>query len=144
MKSLSIAVVLFSLPVISFAACYKADTAVPSQIESVLCLENITESIKANTLEVISADGSFPAELTITSFSRHNEERYAFTIEGLIHDEWNSGCSDGVSANAIIKGKNNYGVVDVKALDISVEITTTNDTCHSQGWAETVHYSLVK
>lgn len=148
MKLLSLAVVFLSIPALSFSAtrsaCYVADTAVPAQIESILCLEDISESVKTNILDVKSSDGSFPAEMTVTSLSRHNEERYVFTIEGLIHDEWNSGCSDGVSANAIIKGRNNYGVVDVRALDITVEITTTNDTCHSQGSTETVHYTLVK
>jgi hypothetical protein len=148
MKFLSLAVVLISLPVMSFAAtrsaCYKADKAVPNEIESILCLENISDSVKADIFSVISSDGSFPAEMNVTSITRHNEERFAFTIEGLIHDEWNSGCSDGVSANAIIKGKDDYGFVDVRALDITVEITTTNDTCHSEGTTETVHYTLVK
>lgn len=144
MKLLSLTAIVLALPLSSFAArsvCYVADSTVPTRIERILCLESV--SAQGNTLSVVSADGSFPFPVKVTSVVQ-NENKSVFTAAGYIHDEWNSGCGAGVSAVAVIKGTQENGLISADALDINVEITTTNDTCHNPGSSEVVHYSVVK
>ncbi len=137
---------LLAMPVVAFGGttCYKADLATPYGVPATLCLESITDSVTVNQLDVKSADGSFPAVLKVTETSRHNEDRLNFKAEAVLVDVWQSGCGDGIFAKVNVKGELAYGEIRPDFLTITVDTETTNDTCHSQPWAETYNYSIVK
>lgn len=137
---------LLAMPVIAFGGttCYKADAVTPYGVPSVLCLESIIDGTTYNQLDVTSANGSFPAALTITDRSYHNENRFTFKSEAVLVNIWESGCGDGIFAKVNVKGQLAYGEIDATALTVTVDTETTNDTCHSQPWSESINYSLVK
>ncbi|AUN96969.1 hypothetical protein DOM21_16895 [Bacteriovorax stolpii] len=136
---------LLAMPALAFGTtCYKAETATPYKVPSVLCLESIVDGTTYNQLDVVSLDGSFPAALKITETSRHNEDRLNFKAEAVLVDIWESGCGDGISAKLNVKGQLAYGEISAESLAVSVDTEVTNDTCHSHPWSETINYKLVK
>ncbi len=89
--------------------------------------------------------GNLRGEFKITSTSRHNEDRVSFTAQKTIINKWESGCGAGEVAVITIKGEDNAALgVYVQGLDISVEYTTTTDTCHVAAVTKTINYKLAQ
>lgn len=138
---------LIAVPVISFAqvntqVCYEA-TSPSAQAPKELCLVSIAESAQTSKLEVVSGDINMPEKLSVTSISRHNEDRYAFKATAPIAQEFDNSCGEAFSTTLNVEGKSEYGSISRDALKISVELWTTNDHCHNtDGWTETIQYKL--
>ena len=136
---------LLAMPALAFGTtCYKAETATPYGVPSVLCLEAIVDGATYNQLDVVSADGSFPAALTITDSSRQNENKLTFKSEAVLVNVWESGCGEGILAKVNVKGRLIYGEINAEELTVSVDTSVTNDTCHSRPQQSTINYNLVK
>jgi hypothetical protein len=140
--------VMLAAPIMAFAQdatyCYKATTAVPSSVPSVLCLEKISLG-PVNTLSIISRDGSVPAEVEVTKFSRHTQEKFAFVAESVIVDE--SGpthCSAALNATLTIAGSSLMNTIYPDRLNVSVSLKISNDVCHHDPMPEVISYVLVK
>jgi hypothetical protein len=138
---------LLVLPAIAFGqvnkqVCYEATSSGYGKIPKELCLISIQEVGMDNTLEIFSADINMPEKLKITSLSRHNEDRLNFKAEGLMAEESEGTCSESHSTTLKVEGQINSGYVAPEALNVSVELWTTNDNCHSSGQTETFEYKL--
>lgn len=138
---------LFAVPVISFAqvntqACYEATSPTYGQAPKELCLVSIAESGEASKLAVVSGDINMPEKLSVTSISRHNEDRYAFKATAEIAENYESSCGDAFKTTLFVEGKSDYGYISRDALTVSVELWSTNDACHSDGLTETIQYKL--
>ena len=138
---------LFAVPVISFAqvntqVCYEATSSTYGQAPKELSLVSIAEAGQASKLEVVSGDINMPEILSVTSISRHNEDRYAFTATAPIAEEFGNSCSEAFITTLNVEGKSEYGTINRDALTISVELWSTNDHCHNSGSTETIQYKL--
>lgn len=149
MKKILMLIVL-SLPLIAVAgpedhtpgAIYKTSASVPYYLMSFV-FDSAEVSNDGENLVVDARYGNLRGDFKIVSLSRHNEERVNFIAEKVIINKWESGCGKGEFAKITISGEEGLSTgVDVKYLDISVEYTTTNDTCHSQPQTETIKYAL--
>jgi hypothetical protein len=147
-KSALFVATILALPSLSFASgatvCYQATQRVPSEVPTLLCLESIHESAQAKTLEIESQNASMPKTVTITTFSRHNEERYSFAAESLIvNEDASSYCSRTLQATLKIAGKSNYGTIDPASLAVSVEVAYNPDVCNVSTFVDLIPYSRV-
>lgn len=145
---LQILAVILAVPTLSFAngatICYQATQAVPSRVPSLLCLEGISESAQANTLQIDSRNASIPSAVTITKFSRHNEDRYSFVAEAMILNESDgSFCARTTRATLKIAGESTSGVIDPANLAVSVEVESNPDTCNVGTFTDEFSYSRV-
>lgn len=138
----SVIALMFAMPVIAFGGtCYQATSAVPASVPGIFCVDSIEETY---TPYILSTKGpSFPAELKIIETSRHNEDRLRFTAATFVAKEWDSACGDGFSALLKVKGEIAYGEISPNYLDLSVEIKTTNDTCHSKPDVQVIEYKKI-
>ncbi len=147
MKNLLVLAAFLTLPIVSFADttfCYKAQSAVPAGVSKVLCLENIYSSSLSDILGVESTDKSFPSTLFVTSSIYHTEDRIIFNAEKVLVNVWQGGCGEGLTAKLKVKGNLDIGYISAEALDISMDIEETNDTCHSRPQLSSVKYLLVE
>lgn len=145
MKLKTIIAIMFTVPAIAFGGTsyYEATSATPASAPLSLCLESIQEShVGDGLLEVESSDGSFPSILKITSTSRHNEDRVNFTAQATFVDVWESGCGNVFNATLIVEGEFTTGIIEPNYLRLSVNTTSTNDTCHSRPQLEKIKYVL--
>lgn len=142
MKLNSLFALIFLAPALSFGnTCFVAASNVPHEVPKHLCLEKLVESDNDELL-AINGNAYFPAILKITETSRHNEERLNFTATAELYNVWNSGCGDGLVATLKVKGQIAYGQIHTDDLKVTVDIESTNDTCHSTPSLETVLYPL--
>ncbi len=146
MKLLSAIALMSLLPMAAFGGttCYKATSNVPDKVPATLCLEGIVESNTGRDLVVVSLNKSFPADLMITEFSRHNEDRINFSAKGVIANINEGTCGYSFSANVIVKSEIAYGLINPKVLKITVETSEETDNCHSYPQEEVITYELVK
>lgn len=137
----SVIALMFAMPVIAFGGtCYQATSAVPASVPATFCVDSIEETYTPYILSAKSSNGSFPAELKIIESSRHNEDRVRFTAAAFVAKEWDSACGDGFSALLKVQGEIAYGEIATNDLALTVEVKTTNDTCHSKPDLEVISY----
>ena len=152
MKRLLVLILVLTLPMIAIAgpedhtpaAVYKTSANVPYYLMSFV-FDTANVSNDGENLELDARYGSLRGQFKIVSSSRHNEERVRFTAEKVFINKWESGCGEGEVAKIIIQGEDHASFgVDVTGLSITVEYTTTNDTCHSRPVTEVLKYELAQ
>lgn len=140
----SVIALMFAMPVIAFGGtCYQATSAVPASVPGIFCVDSIEQTYTPYILKASGPNNSFPTELKIIETSRHNEDRLNFTAAAFVAKEWDSACGDGFSALLKVKSEIAYGEISPNDLDLSVEIKTTNDTCHSKPDVEIISYKKI-
>lgn len=143
------AVSLVALTFSAFAqetVCYKATAKVPSEVPSVLCFESIYEGAQGNVLNVDSKSQTLPHSLEVTSFRRHNEDKYSFTAEFTYvnFEDRSSYCGYSRGVKLVVSGQSEITNIDPKALSISVEVQVNKDPCNLATYETKIPYVLVK
>jgi hypothetical protein len=152
MKKLFILIISLVLPLIAIAgpedytpgAVYISTSPAPYYLSS-FTFDSAKISVDSNVLVLEARYGNLIGNFKIISTSRHNEDRVSFTAKKTIINKWESGCGNGEIATVTIKGEENISSgVDVRGLEISVEYTTANDTCHSRAESQVLNYKLAE
>jgi hypothetical protein len=121
---------------------YHATSAVPYYLSS-LVFDSIQLSADESHLVLEARYGNLSGEFKVIETVRHNEDKVRFIAEKIIINKWSSDCSTGEMAKVTIEGMNEAGNgMSAKHLKISVEYTTTPDTCHTRPQVQTIHYEL--
>lgn len=144
-----LAVSLVALTFSAFAqetVCYKAKAQVPAEVPAVLCLESIYEGTQVNVINVDSKNQTLPFNLTVTDIRRHNEERYKFSAEYeyVNFEDRGQHCGEAREVKLVISGRNDYGKIDPKALEVVVENNVNRDPCNLATYYKTIKYEIVK
>lgn len=138
---------LLAMPLIASASestvCYQATKRVPKAVPSILCLDGIHESALQNVLQIDSRDGSMPESTKITRLSRQNEDRYSFSAEASLVDDWQSYCGHGLKAYLNIEGESETGSIRADRLNVSVSVMESNDVCHFEPPYEMIPYVMI-
>lgn len=121
--------------------CFQAVEAVPAKVPALLCLETFAYY---GGDQLFITGGNLEGDYKITHNSRHNEDRLNIKAQKNLFNDWESICGDGDSAEIVIAATEYYGNIDIQALDISVEYSHTNDTCHSIPQDTTIKYQFVR
>jgi hypothetical protein len=136
-----------ALPLLASAGehtvCYQATKRVPKAIPSVFCLDGIYESALQDVLQIDSRDGSLPRSVKITRLSRHNEDRYSFSAEATLANDWKYYCGHGLKADLNIEGYSETGFIRADDLRISVSVMESKDVCHFEPPYETIFYEKI-
>lgn len=116
----------------------------PLEVPRQVCLESLTVDT-AN--QKISAYSYFQQDLyrnlKLESTVRKNEDWVHFSASSVFIDVWDSGCGYGDVFQLKINGLVNYNdQVSLSQLEVSVHVTSTNDTCHSVPRTTVYNYIL--
>jgi len=151
----SLLVLLLSLDVFagpeehkSAQSCYilqaQPGAYIPPAMPSTVCLENLLIDPRTQAITVESYfQPSLFESMKVTKFSRTDADIYSFEASGILSEYWNSGCSDGELVRLTLKGQvDSLGIGSPSQLQVSVDVESTRDTCHSEPQSETFVYLL--
>lgn len=123
------------------ATCYSASEYISSAIPQELCLETISYQ---NEDKLFLSGYNLDGEYKIVQKDFFKEDVIHFIARKNIIDRYVSGCGDAEHADIFVEAVEYHGNIDVRSLNISIDYSYTNDTCHSQPQKKTLHYNLVK
>jgi hypothetical protein len=73
--------------------------------------------------------------------TRRTEDEFLFTASNRILDNWDAGCMRGERQEIMISGRaDNDGNSEAWSLTVSLDVTTTKDTCHAPEQTVTYKY----
>ncbi|MGZ5278731.1 MAG: hypothetical protein ACXWC9_02240 [Pseudobdellovibrionaceae bacterium] len=115
---------------------------VPAKVPYEVCLESLL--INPRT-EAVTIESYFQPELfkdlKVTSLTRTDADVYAFEASSILSEVWNSSCGDGELVRLKLKGQvDSLGNGSPSKLQVSVEVESTPDVCHSEPQLETFGY----
>jgi hypothetical protein len=148
MKHLLVLCALSILP-LSFmakASCYQASVDVPNSIPKIYCLDSVLLVGLNTSLVTFGSNSNVPAHLDIKSITYSNEDTIHFTAETIILNNRIGTCEESEFATLTLNGTSVIGQnpeIQPKELKLTVDYTSTHDTCHSHPQSQTIHYNLL-
>ncbi len=146
MKIIFLATILISSSAFA-TSCYEAQLSTPAGIQNRFCFDSVQiKSLQQGSQLIIHGQdiqGTFAtSEMPVAAHPIVLQLKTKINL----FSQWDSGCGSGETADLIISAYSNEGESTevVGALNISVETSTTNDTCHSPPQKETIHFHLMK
>lgn len=142
MKFLSL---LLLLPTLAYGqTCFKADSAVPHEVPEVLCLDSLEETTSYKTINAKSDDLNFPKVLTETNRIYHNEDKQRVFAKATLVNKLEQFCSYEIKAELeVFSWYYSYQGFLMDTVELKVNISETNDNCHSKPDVYTVKYSRI-
>lgn len=126
--------------------CYNLVTVageyVPNTIPKSVCIEKVTVDTDKSQIYIESYfQQNLFNGMKLFSLVRKNEDFYNFYGNNTLFNKWDTGCGDGETVELKVMGLvDNYGAVDVSALNVQALRVFSNDTCHSQPWSTEYQY----
>lgn len=113
---------------------------VPTEV----CLEDIRLDLSENKINIYSYfQSELFKNLTLINLQQHKENRYDFSAQSLILENYDSGCGEGEKVTLLIEGQaDGYGISSAERINVSVEREYLHDVCHSFPQVETYRYQL--
>lgn len=142
MKFLSL---ILLLPTLAYGqTCFKADSAVPSDVPEVLCLDKLEETTTVKQIKVTSDDENFPKTLTEMYRVFHNEDKQKVYATASLVNRLVEMCSYQIKADVeLFSWYYSYDGYLMDTVELKVNILENYDNCHSEPKIYTVNYSRI-
>lgn len=154
MKFFAIAFVSLFLPLSAFSytgAIYKATSAAPPEFQTLVVdwvSTNIAEehSRRGTELELGSPNAHIAGQYEVLSVERNWKiEADIFIGEKVLVSKWDAGCGEGYEVKARVVAKQPYLTAPMQNdLKITLTVSETNDTCHSNPSVQHIEYKLIQ
>lgn len=125
-------------------AVYAATSVVPYYLQE-LVFDSANLSADESTLILTARYGNFGHTLQVIELNPYKDGMLQLTAQKEILNRWSKNCGEGERATATVRAvANAYMVIDPKRLEITVEYSTTTNTCGGAITKQTIHYELAE
>lgn len=127
----------------SASTCFVADRAVPAELPTSFCVTSIHEEMRDDLVMKSISKIDLPKDLKIIDKVMTREDRFKFIAKATLVDHLEQMCGYQIRATLFVKGRSSQDMIATDELEISAQVSETNDNCHSDDEVYTVNYKKI-